>query len=320
MKILHCLLHSDTFSYYLHVPLSLMVIFVLQEDSPLSPTFRHLLLLCVLPLSLMVIFVLHEDPPLSPTFRRLLLLFVLPLRLMVIVVLQEDPPLPTTFRHILLLFVLPLSLMVIVVLHSDTFYCYLYFSKPDGDCCSTFRHLPLLFVLPLSLMVIVVLHEDPPTISYIQTPSTAICTSTQPEGDCCPYSKILHCLLHSEKLQICAFPLSQMVIVVLQEDPTLSPTFRRLLLVCVLPLSLMVIGCPYRRSSTVSYIQTPSTDMCTFTQSDGDWCLTGRSSTVAYIQTPSTAICTSTQPDGDCYSTFRHLLLLFVLPLSLMGD
>ena len=75
----------------------------------------------------MMIVVLQEDPPLSPTFRHLLLLCILPLSLMVIVVLQEDPPPPSTYRHLLLLFVLPLSLMVIVVLHSDTFYCYLYF-------------------------------------------------------------------------------------------------------------------------------------------------------------------------------------------------
>ena len=39
---------------------------------------------------------------------------------------------------------------------------------------------------------------------------------------------------------------------------------------------------------------------------------------VSYIQTPSTAICTSTKPDGDYCPTLRHLLLLFVLPLSLM--
>ena len=39
---------------------------------------------------------------------------------------------------------------------------------------------------------------------------------------------------------------------------------------------------------------------------------------VSYIETPSTAICTSSKPDGDCCSTFRHILLLFVLPLSLM--
>ena len=94
---------------------------------------------------------------------------------------------------------------------------------------STFRHSILrLCVLSLNLMVIVVLMKIL-HISYIQTPSTAICTSTQPEGDCCPsarsstvsyiqkitdmcissvfhsvwwwllsYRKILHCLLHSD--------------------------------------------------------------------------------------------------------------------------
>ena len=157
-----------------------MVIVVLHEDPPPSPTFRHLLLLFVLPLSLKVIVVLQQDPPLSPTFRKLLIC-AFPLSQMVIVVLQEDPTLSPTFRHILLLFVLPLSLMVIVVLHSDTFYFYLYFHsawwwllsyiqtpstaictspKTDGDCCPTFRHILILFVLPLSLMVIIVLHSD----------------------------------------------------------------------------------------------------------------------------------------------------------------
>ena len=55
-----------------------MVIGVLQKDPPPSPTFRHLLRICVHSLSLMVIDVSQEDPPLSPTFRRLLLPFVLP--------------------------------------------------------------------------------------------------------------------------------------------------------------------------------------------------------------------------------------------------
>ena len=129
--------------------------------------------------------------------------------------------------------------MVIVVLHSDTSYCYLYF--------------------PLSPMVIVVLHSDT-LYCYLYFHSAWWWLLS--------YMKILHHLLHSDtfycylyfhsawrwllsyskipplsptfrKLLICAFPLSQMVIVVLQEDPTLSPTFRRLLLVCVLPLSLM---------------------------------------------------------------------------------
>ena len=42
-------------------------------------------------------------------------------------------------------------------------------------------------------------------------------------------------------LLLFVLPLSLMVIFVLHEDPPLSPTFRRLLLLCVLPLSLMVI-------------------------------------------------------------------------------
>ena len=41
-------------------------------------------------------------------------------------------------------------------------------------------------------------------------------------------------------LLLFVLPLSLMVIVVLQEDPPPSPTFRDLLLLCVLPLSLMV--------------------------------------------------------------------------------
>ena len=103
-----------------------MVIVVLHEDPPPSPTFRHLLLLFVLPLSLKVIVVLQKDPPPSPTFRHLRIC-VLSLSLMVIDVSQEVPPLSPTFRRLLLPFVLPLGLMVIVILHSDTFYCYLYF-------------------------------------------------------------------------------------------------------------------------------------------------------------------------------------------------
>ena len=85
--------------------------------NPITPTFRRrLLLLFVLPLSLKVIVVLQQDPPLSPTFRKLLIC-AFPLSQMVIVVLQEDPTLSPTFRRLLLLFVLPLSLMVIIVLH-----------------------------------------------------------------------------------------------------------------------------------------------------------------------------------------------------------
>ena len=89
-------------------------------------------------------------------------------------------------------------------------------------------------------------------------------------------------------LLLFVLPLSLKVIVVLQQDPPLSPTFRKLL-ICAIPLS-----------------------------PDGDCCLAGRSSTVSYIQTPSTGMCTSTQSDGDWCPTLRHLLLLFVLPLSLM--
>ena len=56
------------------------------------------------------------------------------------------------------------------------------------------------------------------------------------------YRKILHRLpTFRHLLRICVLSLSLMVIDVSQEDPQLSPTFRRLLLPFVLPLSLMVI-------------------------------------------------------------------------------
>ena len=120
--------------------------------------------------------------------------------------------------------------------------------------------------------------------------------------------KILHCLLHSDAFYWYVYFHSVWWWLV---------SYRKIIhhLQGVLECRTLIT---IRLSGSTNSIQTPSTDMCAFTQSDGDWCLTGRSSTVAYIQTPSTAICTSTQPDGDCYSKFRHLLLLFVLPLSLM--
>ena len=211
--------------------------------------------------------------------------------------------------------------MVIVVLHSDTFYCYLYFhsawwwllfyiqtptaictsTKPDGDCCPTFRHLLLIFVLPLRLMVIVVLHEDPPPsptfrhllLLCVLPLSLMVIVVLQKDPPPSPTFRHL--------LRICVLSLSLMVIDVLQGDPPLSPTFRRLLLVCVLPLSLMVI-----------VILHSDTFYCYLYFHSVWWWL------LSYIQTPSTAVCTSTKPDGDCCSTFRHLLLPFVLPLSLM--
>ena len=152
---------------------------------------------------------------------------------------------------------------------------------------------------------------------YIQTPSTAICTSTQPEGDCCPTARSSTVSYIQKITDMCISTQSDGDCCLTGRSSTVSYIQTPSTGMCT---STQSDGdwCPTERSSTVSYIQTPSTDMCTFTQSDGDWCLTGRSSTVAYIQTPSTAICTSTQPDGDCYSTFRHLLLLCVLLLSLM--
>ena len=46
--------------------------------------------------------------------------------------------------------------------------------------------------------------------------------------------------------------------------------------------------------------------------------LSGRANSRRRCLNVTTAICTSSKPDGDCCSTFRHLPLLFVLPLSLM--
>ena len=118
-KILHCLLHSDAFYWYVYFHSVWWWLVSYRKIIPPSPTFRHLLRICVLSLSLMVIDVLQEDPPLSPTFRRL--------STAICTSTQPDGDCYSTFRHLLLLFVLPLSLMVISVLHSDTFYCYLYF-------------------------------------------------------------------------------------------------------------------------------------------------------------------------------------------------
>ena len=83
----------------------------------------------------MVIVVLQQDPPLSPTSESPMVIVAHSTQSDGDFVLQEDPPLSPTFRHLLLLFVLPLSLMVIGVLqkilhrllHSDTFYGYVYF-------------------------------------------------------------------------------------------------------------------------------------------------------------------------------------------------
>ena len=88
-KILHCLLHSENY-WYVQFHSVWWWLLSCRKILHCLPTFRRLLLVCVLPLSLMVIGVLHWD----------------------------------TFYCYLYF---PLSLMVIVVLHSDTFYCYLYF-------------------------------------------------------------------------------------------------------------------------------------------------------------------------------------------------
>ena len=154
--------------------------------------------------------------------------------------------------------------MVIVVLHSDTFYFYLYF------------HSAWWWLL-----------------SYIQTPSTAICTSPKTDGDCC-------LTWRSSTVSYIQTP-SPAMCTSTQSDGDCCPTFRHLLLLFVLPLRLMVI-----------VVLHSDTFYCHLYFHSAWWWL------LFYIQTPSTAICNSTQHDGYCYSTFRHLLLLCVIPLSLM--